>query len=37
MVTIGLVLVISAYIFKREYVLIRELKKKIKRYERDLD
>jgi hypothetical protein len=37
MVTIGLVLVISAYILKREYVLIRELKKKIKRYERDLD
>ena len=34
MVTIGLVLVISAYIFKREYMLIKKIKEKLDRYDK---
>ena len=37
MVTIVLVLIMSAYIYRREYISVKEIKNKLKKYEGDLD
>ncbi len=33
MITIGLVLIMSAYIYRREYISVKEIKKKLKKYD----
>lgn len=33
MITIALVLIMSAYIYRREYISVKEIKKKLKKYD----